>query len=71
MARIYNWIDHLNKPTEDVIGSVYPGQEFTAIYGILVFILFTFMLTLICVSEQRKLSRFKNIPKNHRPESDI
>ena len=63
MAKINNWIDHLNKPANEVSGSVYPG-ELTSTLGILVFISFMLMLIIICVSEQRKLSRFKNIPKN-------
>ena len=25
MATVSNWIDHLNKPAEEVSGSVYPG----------------------------------------------
>ena len=25
MATVTNWIDHLNKPAEEVAGSVYPG----------------------------------------------
>ena len=25
MATVTNWIDHLNKPAEEVVGAVYPG----------------------------------------------
>ena len=25
MATVSNWIDHLNKPAEEVAGAVYPG----------------------------------------------
>ena len=25
MATVSNWIDHLNKPAEDVVGAIYPG----------------------------------------------
>ena len=25
MATVTNWIDHLNKPAEEVAGAVYPG----------------------------------------------
>ena len=25
MANVTNWIDHLNKPAEEVVGAVYPG----------------------------------------------
>ena len=27
MSTVSNWIDHLNKPAEDVAGSVYPGAS--------------------------------------------
>ena len=25
MATVTNWIDHLNKPAEEVVGAIYPG----------------------------------------------
>ena len=36
MATVSNWIDHLNKPAEEVAGAVYPG---VGSEGILVLIL--------------------------------
>ena len=36
MATVSNWIDHLNKPAEDVAGAIYPG---VGSEGILVLIL--------------------------------
>ena len=36
MATVSNWIDHLNKPAEDVVGAIYPG---VGSEGILVLIL--------------------------------
>ena len=36
MATVTNWIDHLNKPAEEVVGAVYPGAGSSE--GILVII---------------------------------
>ena len=34
MATVTNWIDHLNKPAEEVAGAIYPGAG--SVEGILV-----------------------------------
>ena len=36
MATVTNWVDHLNKPAEEVVGAVYPGAG--SVEGILVII---------------------------------
>ena len=36
MATVTNWIDHLNKPAEEVVGAVYPGAG--SVEGMLVII---------------------------------
>ena len=36
MATVTNWIDHLNKPAEEVVGAIYPGAG--SVEGILVII---------------------------------
>ena len=36
MATVTNWIDHLNKPAEEVVGAVYPGAG--SVEGILVIV---------------------------------
>ena len=42
MATVTNWIDHLNKPAEEVVGAVYPGAGSTetllVIIGIVIWI---------------------------------
>ena len=42
MATVTNWIDHLNKPAEEVVGAVYPGAGSTetllVILGIVIWI---------------------------------
>ena len=37
MATVTNWIDHLNKPAEEVAGAVYPGAGSSE--GILLYLL--------------------------------
>ena len=32
MATVTNWIDHLNKPAEEVVGAVYPGAGSSKVY---------------------------------------
>ena len=32
MATVTNWIDHLNKPAEEVVGAVYPGAGLSLIH---------------------------------------
>ena len=32
MATVSNWIDHLNKPAEDVVGAIYPGVGLSLIH---------------------------------------
>ncbi len=36
MATVNNWVDHLNKPAEEVVGAVYPGAG--SVEGMLVII---------------------------------
>jgi len=42
MATVTNWIDHLNKPAEEVVGAVYPGAGSTetllVILGIVIWV---------------------------------
>ena len=57
MATVTNWIDHLNKPAEEVVGAVYPGAGSSE--GILVIIariLWTGWHVLTAKSESEELS---------------
>ena len=42
MATVTNWIDHLNKPAEEVVGAIYPGagssETLLVILGIVIWI---------------------------------
>ena len=55
MATVSNWIDHLNKPAEEVAGAVYPG---VGSEGILVLILAVIWIgwTVSAKQESDKLS---------------
>ena len=58
MANVTNWIDHLNKPAEEVVGAVYPGagsMEMTLVIVGIVLWLGWHVLT--AKSEGEKLSR--------------
>ena len=39
MATVNNWIDHLNKPAEEVAGAIYPGVGTEGILVIIGFVL--------------------------------
>ena len=49
MATVTNWIDHLNKPAEEVAGAVYPGAGSSE--GLLVILAIILWLSLIHISE--------------------
>ena len=58
MANVTNWIDHLNKPAEEVVGAVYPGAG--SVEGMLVIIgiiLWVGWHVLTARSESEELSR--------------
>ena len=58
MANVTNWIDHLNKPAEEVVGAVYPGAG--SVEGILVIvgiILWVGWHVLTAKSESEELDR--------------
>ena len=58
MANVTNWIDHLNKPAEEVVGAVYPGAG--SVEGLLVIIgiiLWVGWHVLTARSESEELSR--------------
>ena len=50
MATVTNWIDHLNKPAEEVAGAIYPGAGSSE--GLLVILaIIIWILSLIHISE--------------------
>ena len=58
MATVTNWIDHLNKPAEEVAGAIYPGDGSSeCILVILAVILWIGWHILTAKSESDELSR--------------
>ena len=58
MANVTNWIDHLNKPAEEVVGAVYPGAGSTeTILVIVAAVLWIGWHVLTAISESDELSR--------------
>ena len=58
MATVTNWIDHLNKPAEEVVGAVYPGAGSSeGILVIIAVILWIGWHVLTAKSESDELSR--------------
>ena len=58
MATVTNWIDHLNKPAEEVVGAVYPGAGSSeGILVILAIILWIGWHVLTAKSESDELDR--------------
>ena len=58
MATVTNWIDHLNKPAEEVVGAVYPGAGSTeGLLVILAIILWIGWHVLTGRSESQELER--------------
>ena len=49
MATVTNWIDHLNKPAEEVAGAIYPGAGSSE--GLLVILAIIICVNLIIYKE--------------------
>ena len=60
MATVSNWIDHLNKPAEEVAGAVYPG---VGSEGILVLILFVIWIGWTVVSSKQESDKLSNLAR--------
>ena len=58
MATVTNWIDHLNKPAEEVAGAIYPGAGSSeTLLVILGFVLWIGWHVLTARSESEELER--------------
>ena len=60
MATVSNWIDHLNKPAEEVVGAVYPG---VGSEGILVIVLFVIWIGWTVVSSKQESDKLSKLAK--------
>ena len=70
MATVTNWIDHLNKPAEEVVGAVYPGAGSSETLLVIIgFVLWIGWHVLTAKSESEELSRLsrkKHGPNDHK-----
>ena len=66
MATVSNWIDHLNKPAEEVAGAVYPG---VGSEGILVLILAVIWIGWTVVSAKQESDKLSKLARR-RPSSN-
>ena len=67
MATVSNWIDHLNKPAEDVVGAIYPG---VGSEGILVLILAVIWIGWTVVSSKQESDKLSKLARK-RPSSNL
>ena len=66
MATVSNWIDHLNKPAEDVVGAIYPG---VGSEGILVLILAIIWIGWTVVSSKQESDKLSELARR-KPSSN-
>ena len=69
MATVTNWIDHLNKPAEEVVGAVYPGagSEMTlVIIGIILWIGWHVLTAKSESDELERLARKRHGANDHK-----
>ncbi len=66
MATVTNWIDHLNKPAEEVAGAVYPG---VGSEGILVLILAVIWIGWTVVSAKQESDKLSELARR-KPSSN-
>ncbi len=70
MATVTNWIDHLNKPAEEVVGAIYPGagssETILVILGFIVWIGWTFLTARSESEELERLARKRHGSNDHK-----
>ena len=70
MATVTNWIDHLNKPAEEVAGAIYPGagssETLLVILGFIVWIGWTFLTARSKGEELDRLARKRHGANDHK-----
>ena len=70
MANVTNWIDHLNKPAEEVVGAVYPGagssEGILVILAIILWVGWTVLTSKSESDELERLGRKRHGPNDHK-----
>ena len=57
MATVTNWIDHLNKPAEEVAGAIYPGVGTEGLLVIALLVIWIGWHVITSMSEDEPLSK--------------
>ena len=70
MATVTNWIDHLNKPAEEVVGAVYPGagsvEGMLVIIGIILWVGWHVLTARAESDELSRLARKRHSANDHK-----
>ena len=70
MATVTNWIDHLNKPAEEVVGAIYPGagssETILVIIGFVLWIGWHVLANMQESEELEKLARKRHSANDHK-----
>ena len=70
MATVTNWIDHLNKPAEEVVGAIYPGagssETLLVILGIVIWLGWHVLTAKSESDELDRLARKKHSANDHK-----
>ena len=70
MATVTNWVDHLNKPAEEVVGAVYPGagssEGILVILAIILWVGWTVLTSKSESDELERLARKRHGPNDHK-----
>ena len=64
---VSNWIDHLNKPAEEVVGAVYPG---VGTEGILVLIAFVIWIGWTFISARQESEKLQKLARKRHGSND-
>ena len=68
MATVSNWIDHLNKPAEEVAGSVYPGAGSSEV--ILVLLLIAVWIGWSVITDKSESEELERLSKKRHGAND-
>tara|TARA_Y100000768_G_C23353200_1_gene396321 strand:+ start:81 stop:308 length:228 start_codon:yes stop_codon:yes gene_type:complete len=65
---VTNWIDHLNKPAEEVAGAIYPGAGSSE--GILVIIAFVIWIGWHVITARQESEKFEKLARKRPGAND-
>ena len=72
MATVSNWIDHLNKPAEEVAGAIYPGVGTESVLVLIVVVIWIGWHVIAANQESEELSKLaKRRPSSNDWKSNV